>query len=105
MKKTPYQGSVVAYVDRADHQYGHTVQLDGKQAWIDEHGALWLDFGDAIPKVFGDGNILFPAQWNFVSDEDIMPNCVYPRDDLPTLEDNVSPEVLAKIVSGFQEVG
>ena len=89
MKKTQYQGRIVAYVDRADHQHGHTVQLDGKQAWIDEDGALWLDFGDAIPKVFGDGNILFPAQWNFVSDEDIMPGYIYPRADLPTLEDNV----------------
>ena len=97
MQKTPYQGRIVAYVERAEHQYGHTVQLDGDEAWIDGAGALWIDFGD--------GNNVFPAQWNFVTDEDIMPDCLYPRADLPTLEDNANPEHLAKIVSGFQEVG
>jgi hypothetical protein len=97
MQKTQYHGSIVAYVERADHQYGHTVQLDGKEAWIDEKGALWLDFGQDV--------IVFPAQWNFVTDEDIMPDCIYPRADLPTLEFNANPVHLAKIVSGFQEVG
>ena len=102
-----YRHSIVAYVEKWNHQFCHTVTLDGECAWI-ANGRLYVAFDS-----MGCKEQTNPDQWAFVhyfkrgelqitkAYAHVATNEVHSRVKMPTLHNNVADDYHREIEAAY----